>query len=400
MSERERPYDVVVFGATGFTGSLVADYLTRHAGPEVAWAIAGRSGTKLAELIGRLSTIEGGRPPRGALEADIADPASIEKMTASTRVLVTTVGPFDEYGAPVVAACVATGTHYADITGEPSFVDRMIAEHDAAAREKGLRIVSCCGFDSIPADLGTFFAVSKLTEADADSATDDLQTSVRGFVRTRAEFSGGTWHSAVKAMGNFRRDQKAKKRAGRRDKRSSTRKVRGEKGKIHRDATLGAWAMPLPTIDPLIVLRSARALDVYGTRFTYGHYLQSGKVSKVVKTVVGGGAVFALAQLPPTRKMLLSVKKPGAGPDAETRAKSLFTLTFVATRGDRTLVTEVAGGDPGYDETSKMLAETALCLAFDELPDAAGVTTPAIAMGHALIERLQAAGIRFAVVED
>lgn len=383
----ERIYDVVIFGATGFTGSLTAEYLAEHAPPATRWAIAGRSEHKLRAIAEGLATRP--CPPAGVVVADVSDDASLAAMAASTRVVCTTVGPFDEYGEPVVRACVNAATDYLDITGEPQFVDRMITRYDAEAREKGVKIVSCCGFDSIPHDLGVLFTVEQLPRG--------VPAKVEGFVTSRGTFSGGTWHSAVRAFGRFReyaRSEKPPRDAG------AGRVVRGVRPTIHYEPELGAWACPLPTIDPQVVLRSARLLDEYGPAFSYGHYVKVKRLPTLAAGVTAVGALFALAQLPPTRALLLKVKAPGEGPSAEERARAWFRVTFLARAAERTIVTEVSGGDPGYTETSKMLAESALCLAFERerTPKLHGVITPAAAMGRPLIERLQRAGIQFRVL--
>jgi short subunit dehydrogenase-like uncharacterized protein len=157
--------------------------------------------------------------------------------------------------------------------------------------------------------------------------------------------------------------------------------------------------VPLPTIDPQTVLRSARALDRYGPDFSYAHYLVVKRLPMVAGVIGGAGAVIALAQVPPARELLLKLKDPGDGPSPEQRARSWFRVRFLAQSDGRKIVTQVSGGDPGYTETSKMLSEAGLCLAHDQLPETAGQVTPAVAMGDALVERLQRAGIRFEVVE-
>jgi short subunit dehydrogenase-like uncharacterized protein len=179
----------------------------------------------------------------------------------------------------------------------------------------------------------------------------------------------------------------------------SGRRVRGVPGKPHRDPVAGGWVVPFPTIDPQTVLRSAAALDRYGPDFSYSHYLVTGQLPTALALVGGAGAVIALAQVPLTRRLLLRVRNPGEGPSEEQRARSWFKVTMVGSGGGARVVTEVSGGDPGYGETSKMLAESALCLAFDSLAPARGQVTPAVAMGQSLIDRLTAAGIQFRVVE-
>jgi short subunit dehydrogenase-like uncharacterized protein len=385
-----RPYDVIVFGATGFTGRLTAEYLAQKGKDSaVRWAIAGRSAARLAEIKAALEAIDPSAANVGILEASADDPASLERMARSTRVVLTTVGPYAEHGEPVVAACVHEGTDYVDITGEPGFVSSMVERYDAAARERGVRVVNCCGFDSIPHDLGALFTVSQLP------ANEPMV--VEGFVRATSMFSGGTWQSALGELGNLRhrRRHRAPRAA------SSERKVHGLRPSVRYERRLGAWVCPLPTIDPLIVLRSARALDAYGPDFRYGHYAQVRSALSLAALIGGTAAVIALAQLGPTRELLRKLYPSGKGPSAEERARASFEVTFRGKATSRQVLTRVSGGDPGYSETAKMVAESALCLAFDRerLPSRAGVLTPAVAMGELLRERLQQAGIRFEVLE-
>jgi short subunit dehydrogenase-like uncharacterized protein len=173
------------------------------------------------------------------------------------------------------------------------------------------------------------------------------------------------------------------------------RRIRGIKGLPHRESAVDAWAVPLPTIDPQVVLRSARALERYGPDFSYGHYAAVKHLPVVIGAGVGLAGLAGLAQIPPARKLLESQFKSGHGPSAEKRAKSWFTVTFVGEGGGERVVCKVSGGDPGYGETAKMLAESALCLAHDDLPETAGQVTTAQAMGAPLTQRLQDAGIRF-----
>ena len=175
--------------------------------------------------------------------------------------------------------------------------------------------------------------------------------------------------------------------------------MKGAPGKPHHSDFGGGWAVPFPTIDPQTVLRSARALDRYGPDFSYSHYLVQKQLPVLIGMTAGAAAVIALAQLPPTRDLLLKLKDPGEGPSEDQRAKSRFTVRFAARANGTRLRTEVSGGDPGYGETSKMLAESALCLAHDELPQLSGQLTPAVAMGDKLIARLRNAGIEFKTLE-
>ncbi|MDX6635363.1 MAG: hypothetical protein QOF06_1566 [Solirubrobacterales bacterium] len=390
--ESPRPYDLVLFGATGFTGGLTADYLAAHAPAEAKWALVGRSRSKLESVAARLAAASPQGPVPEIVEADAGDREAMRKVAESSRVVITTVGPYILYGEPLVAACAAAGTDYVDLTGEPEFVDRTWIDHHAEAERSGARIVHCCGFDSIPHDLGAYFTVKQLPEG--------VPLTVNGYVRSNAEFSGGTFHSAINAFGRARQTLAAAKARRQAEPRPGDRKIHSAPARVRRMPELGGWAVPLPTIDGPIVLRSAAAIDRYGPDFTYGHNLLAKHLATVGALGAGVGTGFALAQLPPTRKLLLKMKSPGEGPSEAKRELSWFKVVFVGEGGGKRVVTEVKGGDPGYSETSKMLAEAGLCLAFDDLPPSAGQVTTAVAMGDALLGRLQKAGIGFEVVES
>ncbi len=378
----QRPFDVVVFGATGFTGRLVAAYLAAKDEP-FTWAIAGRSSGKLAAVRSELGLAD----DVGVIVADGGDRDALEAMASQARVVLTTVGPYQKYGGPLVAACVAAATDYADITGEPEFVNGVIERHDEVARERRLRIVNCCGFDSIPHDLGAYMMVQEFS--------DDAEVELEGFVSASGKLSGGTWQSAVNAMGRARHQGRSPRRSV-----AAGRTVRGLPTRVRYEKAVRGWVTPMPTIDPQVVLRSARELPVYGKTFRYGHYLRVGSLAKLGALGVGLGSVFALAQLPPTHSLLLKLKSSGEGPTPEERERGRFRVTFVGSGGGRRVVGEASGGDPGYGETSKMVAESALCLALDReaLPERFGVLTPAVAMGEKLLERLRAAGMRFEIL--
>jgi short subunit dehydrogenase-like uncharacterized protein len=394
MSDRE--HDLVLFGATGFTGTLTAQYLARAVvapgAPATRWAIAGRNRGKLEAVRSGLAEIDPGAANLAMVDANINDPASIRALAESARVVISTVGPYIFYGEPLVAACAAAGTDYVDLTGEPEFVDRMwLGYHDQAQRS-GARLVHSCGFDSIPHDLGALFTVGQHPAG--------VPIKLAGYVRAGGTFSGGTYHSTINIMGRLRQGAIVARQRKQQEAGPSGRRVRGVPGKPHRSAVAGGWVLPFPTIDPQTVLRSARALDRYGPDFSYSHYLVAGQLPALAGLIGGAGAVVALAQLPPTRKLLLKIKDPGEGPTAQQREKGWFKVKFAALAGGgERIVTQVSGGDPGYGETSKMLAESALCLAHDDLPQRAGQLTPAVAMGQALIDRLTRAGIRFSVLE-
>lgn len=375
--------DIVVFGATGFTGGLLASYLSHAAPLAVTLGVAGRNRAKLEEARART----GGRAE--IIEASVDDPASLARMASRARVIATTVGPYARYGEPVVRAAVENGAHCLDITGEPSYVSDILAKHHVRAKDAGLKIVSCCGFDSIPHDLGVLYTVDQLDTS--------KPISIEGIVQAKGGISGGTWHSAVNAFSDMAASRRANEGLRYRDERGErVDRIGPTKLKPRREPRVKGWIAPMPTIDPEIVLRSAGIIG-YGPRFRYGHYMRAGSLLDLAALGVGVGGVIALSQLAPTRNLLLKWKSPGEGQDEAARAKNFFRVTFLAEQEDRHLVTQVSGGDPGYTETSKMLGESALSIILDgdKLPNRFGVLTPAAAFGKPLIHRLDAAGLRF-----
>ena len=387
-----RPYDIVLFGATGFTGHLTATYLAAQ-GSRLRWALAGRNTAKLAAVRAGLALEHRHCAHLPLIEADSADAKALRALADSTRVVITTVGPYLRYGAALVAACASAGTDYVDLTGEPEFVDLMWLAYDAEARKTGARIVHCCGFDSIPHDLGALFTVQHLPEG--------VPLTVEGFVRAGGQFSGGTFHSAVNAFSRLSEAKAVARERRSLEARPDARKAGSTHERLKRQTFDGKpmWAVPMPTIDPQIVRRSAAANPRYGPAFRYGHYVLVKKLTRVAMLAGGVGALLLGAQFRLTREALLRLKPAGEGPTPAQRESAWFRVRFVGEGGGQRVVTEVSGGDPGYGETSRMLAESALCLAFDDLPAGGGVLTPAQAMGNALIERLQRIGIRFDVIE-
>jgi saccharopine dehydrogenase (NAD+, L-glutamate forming) len=389
-SASDRELDVALFGATGFTGRLTAEYLAHHAPEGLRWGLAGRNESKLEGVREHLTTIDPSLDELPLLHADVTDDVSLKDVAHRARVVISTVGPYLRYGEPLVAACAEAGTDYVDLTGEPEFVDRMYVAHHATAEHTGARLVHACGFDSIPHDLGAYFAVQQLP--------DDVPITLRGVVRTRGTFSGGTFHSAITQMSRAKQMKEASSARRKVEARPEGRSSRAVTGKPHRDAVLSRWLVPLPTIDPIVVARSGAALPSYGPEFRYSHYAGTKTLRYAVGGAVGVGALGLAAQIKPLRDSLLKHIKQGDGPDPTRRAKSWFRVDFVGEGGGQAVRTRVSGGDPGYDETAKMLAESALSLAFDENPPTAGQVTTAQAMGDHLIARLQAAGIKFEVL--
>ncbi|MGK2874472.1 MAG: saccharopine dehydrogenase family protein [Nocardioides sp.] len=375
-----RDLDIVLLGATGFTGALTAEYMAAHAPDGLRWALAGRNRSKLEQVRERIGVdVE-------LLEVDVSSDASLNAMAERTRSVVTTVGPYLEHGEPVVRACAEAGTDYLDLTGEPEFVDRMFIAHHATAQRTGARIVHACGFDSIPHDLGALFTVTELAGAE--------HIDLRGVVRASAGMSGGTFASALNQFSRVLGMRRAAGDRRRLEARDPDRSLHSG-GRFRRDDDLDCWLVPLPTIDPTVVIRSAAASPAYGNDFTYAHYAGVRSLKTVAGAVAGMGGLVLAAQIPPLRSALTKRLPSGEGPSERRREKAWFSVDFIGTGDGVPIHTRVSGGDPGYGETAKMLAESALCLAFDDNPEVVGSVTTATAMGPNLIARLQAAGMGF-----
>jgi short subunit dehydrogenase-like uncharacterized protein len=278
----------------------------------------------------------------------------------------------------------------------------MYLRYHELARESGARLVHSCGFDSVPYDLGALFTVSQIPEA------AEVPIALEGFGLASGSISGGTYRSAVEALGRLKesgrvgRQRRSVERHAPDGKLAEGRRVRGISRRPHRDRLAGGWVVSAPTIDPQQVLRSARLNERYGPDFSYAHYIVTRKLRTTVGLGVTVGLLAMFAQIRPTRRLVLKLKRPGSGPSEAKRAKSFFRIRFRAQVGGeqpRVLVTEVSGGDPGYGETARMLAQSALCLAFDEVPaPGGGQWSPALALGQPLIDRLIKAGIVFRVI--
>ncbi|GEP40656.1 saccharopine dehydrogenase [Nocardioides psychrotolerans] len=388
MDDTSREFDLVLFGATGFTGGLTAAYLAEHGPTGLRWALVGRSKEKLERVRAHLAADRPELADLPLLVADASDPASLADVAGRTKVVITTVGPYLTHGEPLVAACAEAGTDYVDLTGEPEFVDRMYVAHHATAVASGARLVHACGFDSIPHDLGAMYTVQQLAASGP--------VSVRGVVRASGMFSGGTFHSAMTAMSRPQQMKEASTARRRVEPEPADgRSSRSVGGKPHRDKQLGFWLLPMPTIDPFVVQRSGAALASYGPKFRYTHYAGTKTLHYAAGGAAGVGVIALAAQVKPLRNLMLGRVKQGEGPDAAKREKSWFTVDFIGEGDGRTIHTRVSGGDPGYGETAKMLAEAALCLVLDDNPTTSGQVTTAQAMGDNLLARLHAQGITF-----
>ena len=406
-SHDSRPFDLIVFGATGFTGRLVAEYLhARYAGSDLRWAMAGRSAGKLADVRDALG-LPADTP---LLVADAADPQALAQLVAQTRVVVTTVGPYQLYGEPLIRACAAAGTDYVDLCGEPLWMAKMIPELDAPAKGSGARIVFSCGFDSIPFDLGVYHA-----QQEAQQRFGAPLARVHGRVKTmKGTFSGGTVASMLASMQAIGRD-----RGLVRTMLNPFALVPGFEGPrqpndhvAEYDDLAQAWTAPfvMAPINTKNVHRSHALLGhPWGTGFVYSERMLTGdgaagekRARKMLRQSTWQNRLLGF---PPTRALLarFALPKPGEGPNKEQREKGRYeVLYFGETADGRRLTTRVTGDrDPGYGSTSKMIAEAAICLArdIDRSRTPGGAWTPAAAMGETLIDRLvKNAGLTFQIV--
>ena len=398
-----RELDVVVFGATGFAGRLVAGYLAGHAPAGLGIGLAGRSERRLAEVRAGLGAVGSAWP---LLVADSADPVSLAALARATRVVVTTVGPYRARGLALVQACAGAGTDYADLTGEVLFIRDSIDRCHEAAAGTGARIVHCCGFDSVPSDLGVLLLHHA---ARADGAGDLLDTTL--VVRAmRGGLSGGTLASMMGQLEEVRASAERRRLVSDPYALSPDRAAEpslGDERDLDRaryDSELQMWTGPwlMAGINTRVVRRSnAVAGWAYGHRFRYREVtgFGAGPAAPALAVTASAGTKAAEAGLAfgPSRALLRRLlPAPGHGPGEKTRRAGFFRIQIhtQTTGGHRYLGTIEARGDPGYAATSVMLGETALCLALDkdQLPDRAGVLTPATAMGAALAARLRSAG--------
>lgn len=406
----------MLFGVTGFTGRLVAEYLlAARSDSKLRLAFAGRNLSKLEMVRRELASISPSASGIPLLRADSFDRASLDAIARDAAVVCTTVGPYQRLGGELVSSCVRHGTDYCDLTGEVAFMKQSIALHHEAAMQSGARIVHACGFDSIPSDLGVFM----LSRAMKERHRGHLQ-EVRTLVQSmRGAFSGGTVATLLETIDALKRDPSLRKvladpHALEPDQSRGTSEARDLRGP-RRDPESKSWLAPflMAPVNTRVVGRSQALLGhPNGRSFRYVEALQTGRGIKgaAIAFAVSGalGGFLLAASLPPTRALLVErlLPSPGDGPTAEQRTKGFFRMALVATgTGEdgrqRHLRGRVADDlDPGYGSTAKMLGETALGLARDEPPEGAlrtGVLTPASALGSALIARLRRAGMTFEV---
>lgn len=415
-NQAERSYALILYGATSFVGQITARYLalflSRQEHQDIKWAIAGRNADKLEKLQAQL--IQENDIKIDILLADSNDAAGLDKMTAQTKVIISTVGPYLKYGEPLIKSCVENGTDYVDLTGEAIFIKDMLDKYQNKAQQSGARIVNSCGFDSIPSDLGVYFTQQQ-SEAIFNAPCDTIHMRVKS---AKGGLSGGTLASMATifeeaGQNTVRRQQLTNPYLLNTDNNAPS--VRQDTiNKPQYDAEHGRWLAPfiMASINTRIVHRSNQLLSYeYGREFKYDEamWMQDGVKGQLISYGVSAGIMgFVTAMtFKRSREFLTNhvLTKAGDGPSQSEQDNGYFDVRFFGkTANNDTMATKVTGNkDPGYGSTSQMLAQSALCLAQDisRHDVEGGFWTPASAMGETLIERLKNyAGITFEVIES
>jgi short subunit dehydrogenase-like uncharacterized protein len=401
--------DIVVFGATSFVGKILTDYMHRTygVGKDLKWGIGGRSDKKLQDLKDSLGASAKSLP---VITADASDEKALKDLCSQTRVVVSTVGPYALYGEPLVKVCAETGTDYCDLTGEVQWIRKMIEKYEDTAKASGARIVHCCGFDSIPSDMGVWFLQQQAQEQFGQPALD-----VRMRVKVaKGGLSGGTVASMMNVAKEAGSDPQLRKELANpfsicpKEHRSSRRQPSIKSAEYDED--FGVWLAPfvMGAINTRVVHRSNALQQAgYGKEFTYDEAMMVGKGMKGRLRGYGitgaMGAFFTASAIGPTRWLVEKlVPSPGEGPSPEDQEKGFYDLRFIGkTEDGRKLITKVTGDrDPGYGSTGKMLGEAAMCLANDVPDQPGGFWTPASLLDGKLLERLTSnAGLTFELVE-
>ena len=407
----ERKFDIIVWGATGFTGTLVTEYLSENYGvnQEISWAIAGRSPEKCQQIKQELIKKNSQAIDLEIIIADAFSLPRLREMAKQTQVICTTVGPYSDFGEQLVQACIDEETQYCDLTGESHFIRAMIDTHQVAAEEKKIKIVHAAGFDSIPSDMGVYFTQEKFREKHGVYATEiKMMTG-----KMRGKFSGGTIASMISLLNRVQKDKSLRRLLLNPYALNPDPKYQGKDKNdqltLRFDKELQRWTAPfiMAGINTRVVRRSHALRDFpYGSDFQYSEVMGFPKGLKgfwmASSLTLGLGGFMGLVANSWMRNKLHQylLPQPGDGPSREEQQKGYFNIHFRACHGEKELWTRVSDSlDPGYACTAKMLGETAVALAKDApiLPKQYGVLTPVSALGQRLIERLSDAKMKFSV---
>ena len=369
-----KKYDIIIFGATGFTGQLVTDYLLLHSdAKDLKIALAGRNEEKLKNLALKYNKIN----PNIYL-ADSFDENSIDEITKLTNLIISLVGPYSLYGEYLVESCIKNSTHYLDLTGEPNFV-RKIRNKFSESKFKSI-IMHCCGLESVIPDLGVLYAVKKMNSREKD---------ITFFFKANGSLSGGTWASFINAIYSNQISESIKI--------NSKKSIRKNNRKFYYSNEFRKWVFVFPDIDKQIIYRSSRSNDIYGKNFTFEKYMMVKNLKQFLVIILSFSFISVLAKFGILKNWLLSLRPAGSGPSKNQIKKSWFKAIFVGQGNNEKVKVQLSGGDPGYGDTAKFITELALCITnqYELLNKKKGIVTPVECTGELMIDRLKNAGIKF-----
>lgn len=361
--------DIMVHGATGFTGKLICKYLYNHKDiKNINWAISGRNENKL-KLISDRYNID-------YYIADAFDKKSLDNITLISKTIISVVGPYTIFGKKLVESCVQNKCHYLDLTGEPAFVNYVEKFHSKSSIENNVILMNCCGFESIPPDLGIYYSLKKI---------NDKNIAFNSYLSTKGQISGGTWASFINSFSS--------KKSVIKDKSGIKKDIK----KVFYNKELKKWALIFPVIDKYIVKKSSKNISLYGDNFSYNEYILFNNFYKIFILIISLIFIGFISKFKFMRRLLLSYIPSGSGPSKEKREKNWFNIKFFGIGKEKKIITTVSGGDPGYGETAKFISEMALCIIInkDKLNAKKGVITPAMCAPDLMIERLKNVGIVF-----
>lgn len=365
----DKKYDIVVHGATGFTGKLICEYLSLNNDKErIKWSISGRNKDKLSTIAKKYNI--------DYFVADAFDKKNLDIITNQTKLIISVVGPYSIYGKDLIQSCIENSCHYLDLTGEPEFVNYVEKKYSELASKKNILIINCCGFESIPPDIGVFYTLKHLKEENA---------VINSYLSTKGQISGGTWASFLNSFSSNK--SVIKKTSG----------IKSKTKKIFFNKNLKKWALIFPVIDKYIVKKSSKNLNGYGKNFSFNEYILFNNRIQIFTLIISLFFIGILSKIKIFRKILMNIIPSGTGPNKVKRDSHWFNIKLFASSNNNSIVTTIKGGDPGYGETAKFISEMGLCIIndYDNLNLKKGVITPAMCAGDLMIKRLQNSGIIF-----
>ena len=365
----DKKYDIVVHGATGFTGKLICEYLSLNNDKErIKWSISGRNEEKLSAIAKRYNI--------DYFVADAYDKQSLDVITSKTKLIISVVGPYAIYGKDLIQSCIDNSCHYLDLTGEPEFVSYVEKKYSELASKKNIIIINCCGFESIPPDIGVFYTLKHMKEENA---------VINSYLSTKGQISGGTWASFLNSFSSNK--SVIKKTSG----------IKSKTKKIFFNKYLKKWALIFPVIDKYIVIKSSKNLNGYGKKFSFNEYILFNNRIQIFTLIISLFFIGLLSKIKFFRKILMKIIPSGSGPNKLKRETHWFNIKLFAKSENKSIITTIKGGDPGYGETAKFISEMGLCIIndYDNLNLKKGVITPAMCGGDLMIKRLQKSGIIF-----